>query len=124
MSKLSKLMTEINRITCAFDGTDLWGSTLTLHFDICEVLDASDIEGDVTPEPFDRWQYRRSPVTTVPSLEALASDEFEDNDDRSFGATMLAAELLRGTITQRDLIYVGDVLSKYAVLLRANGHDY
>lgn len=98
---------------------DPWGTANMLAFDICEVLDAADIEGDITPEPFARWEYRR-PACAVPALETLAADEEGD----SYGARCLAQALLAGDITVADLIYAGDVLDRYTRLLRAAGRDY
>jgi hypothetical protein len=107
---------------------DPWGTALGLHFDIALVLDVSDIEGDVTPGPFARWQYRRG-AGTVPSLETVAARaedfcEGEWADDYSFGAVMLASALLEGEVSQADLVFAGDVLERYAGLLRAAGMDY
>jgi ABC-type transporter lipoprotein component MlaA len=100
---------------------DPWGTAMGLAFDVAAVLNASDIEGDVTPAPFARWQYGPSPYVTVPSLESLAA---EDTLADSLGEQYLAQALLDGQITQADLIYAGDVLSRYTALLAANGKDY
>jgi hypothetical protein len=108
--------------------SDPWGTTLGLHFDICAVLDASDIEGDVTPGPFARWQYSRG-LASVPALETIAARaedflEGEWADDYSYGTVALASALLEGDITQADLVFAGDVLERYAGLLRSAGLDY
>ncbi|BBC53801.1 hypothetical protein [Mycobacterium phage PP] len=112
-------------IAGADDWYDLYGTALNLHFDIAEVLDASDVEGDVTPGPFARWQYRRPPLT-VPDLETIAAraEDFSEGewaDDYGYATVALASALLAGEITQADLVYVGDVLSRYLTLLEANG---
>ena len=107
---------------------DKWGYSMGMLFDIASVLDMSDIEGDVTPKPFARWQYRRAPFT-IPSIETVAarSDDFNEGewaDDYTWGQVSLAVAVRDGEITQADLIYAGDVLSRYTNLLRLNGKDY
>lgn len=97
---------------------DPWGTANMLAFDICAVLDAADVEGDLTPEPFARWEYRRG-ARSVPSLETLASEEGE-----SYGEQALAQALLDGEITVANLIYAGNVLDRYTRLLAAAGRDY
>lgn len=99
---------------------DPYGTALNLAFDICEVLDASDVAGDLTPAPFARWDYHRSPVAAVPSLDTLADDE----EGESYGARALADSLRGGEITQQHLIAAGDVLDRYIRLLTAAGRDY
>ncbi|ALA48191.1 hypothetical protein AU152_gp78 [Mycobacterium phage Phlei] len=108
---------------------DKWNVAMSLFFDIADVLDASDIEGDVTPEVFARWQYHRAPFRAVPSLETIASRaedfiEGEWADDYSYATVALASALLIGEITQQDLVYVGDVLSRYTSLLGKAGLSY
>ena len=98
---------------------DPYGTATMLAFDIAAVLNASDIDGDVTPGPFDRWAYSPSRYVTVPSLETLASEEGD-----SYGEQALAQAVLDGDITQADLIYVGDVMSRNISLLTAAGRDY
>lgn len=107
---------------------DPFGTATGLFFPIAEVLDMSDIEGDVTLKPFARWQYHPSPLR-VPALEtvaARASDfaEGEFADDYSYATVMLANALESDQITQSDLIYAGDVLNKYIALLERNGKRY
>lgn len=108
---------------------DPFGTAMALHFAIAEVLDASDVEGDVTPEPFDRWQYRRAPARTVPALEVIAAraedfHEGEWSDDYSYATVALAAALVAGEVSQDDLIYAGDVLSRYVAVLERSGKTY
>ena len=104
-------------------------TSLGLFFDIASVLDMSDIEGDVTPEPFARWQYRRTPFT-VPSIETVADryisefSEGEWSDDYTYGQIELAYALHNEQITQADLIYAGDVLNRYLELLKLADRDY
>lgn len=115
-------------------GADDWqhdprGTAIVLHFDIAEVLDAADIEGDVTPKPFARWQYRRSPIVSVPSIDTLAERaehfcEGEWADDYSYGVIALAVAYRDGDITNADLIYAGDVLSRYTAWLDRHGRSY
>jgi hypothetical protein len=114
-------------------GSDDWqhdpfGTAIALHFAIAEVLDMSDVAGDVTPRPFDRWQYRRAPFT-VPALETVAAraedfSEGEFTDDYDYATIALAAALHEEQITQADLVYVGDVLSRYVALLDLAGKTY
>ena len=107
---------------------DLWGTAMGMFFAVASVLDMTDIEGDVSPKPFARWQYGRG-MGTIPDVESVASraeqfSEGEFADDYSYGQIMLASAFVNGEITQADLIYAGDVLSRYADLLRKAGKDY
>ena len=113
----------------ADDWYDAYGTGMMLAFDICTVLDAADIEGDVTPALFDRWQYRRGASVTVPSLETIAARaedfiEGEWADDFTYGEVGLASALVSGDITVADLIYVGEVMHRYTSLLASAGRDY
>ena len=99
---------------------DPYGTGMNLAFDICEVLNAADVEGDITPAPFARWQYSPSPYVTVPSLDTLADDE----EGESWGARALADSLRSGENTTDQLIKAGDVLSRYVSLLTLAGRDY
>jgi hypothetical protein len=107
---------------------DAWGTSLGLFFDVASVLDMSDVAGDITPQPFERWQYRRAPFT-VPDVESVAAraDGFREGecaDDYSYGQVSLASAYVSGELTQADLIYAGDVLSRYTDVLRRSGRDY
>jgi hypothetical protein len=107
---------------------DPWGTAMGLMFDVASVLDMSDIEGDITPQPFARWEYRRAPFT-VPAIETVAAradnySEGEWADDHTWGEVSLAVAVRDGEITQADLIYAGDVLNRYIALLAANQRDY
>ena len=107
---------------------DLWGNAMGMFFAVASVLDMTDIEGDVTPKPFDRWQYGRG-MGTVPDVESVAAraghyNEGEFAGDYSYGEIALAEAFVSGEITQSDLVYAGDVLSRYTDLLRSAGKDY
>lgn len=107
---------------------DPWGTSMGLFFDVASVLDMSDIEGDVTPGPFARWQYGRG-ASTVPSIETVAArgDDFNEGefaDDYSYAQISLAMAVRDGELTQTDLIYAGDVLDRYTALVRRAGQDY
>lgn len=107
---------------------DPWGTAMGLMFDVASVLDMSDVEGDVTPQPFARWNYRRAPFT-VPAIDTVAAraDDYNEGewvDDYTYGEISLAAAFRDGHITQTDLIYAGDVLNRYTALLRLAGEDY
>ena len=111
------------------DWYDRWGAAMNLFFDIAEVLDMTDIEGDVTPGPFAQWQYRRSPVVTVPAIETVAAraEDFAEGewaDDYSYSQVALAAAYRDGEIDQSDLIYAGNVLERYTALLELAGKSY
>ena len=107
---------------------DPWGTAIGLMFDVASVLDMSDIEGDITPQPFARWEYRRAPFTeqSIETVAARADDysEGEWADDYTYGEVSLAVAVRDGEITQADLIYAGDVLNRYTALLRLAGKDY
>lgn len=107
---------------------DPYGTAVALHFDIASVLDMSDIEGDVSPEPFDRWEYRRAPFT-VPAIETVAAraadfNEGEFSDDYSYAEIALAVAVRDGQLSQADLIFAGDVCSRYARMLDRAGRSY
>lgn len=108
---------------------DPWGTAMGLMFDIASVLNMSDIEGDATPAPFQRWNYNPSPYVAIPAIETVAAraDDYSEGewaDDYTYGEVSLAVAVRDGEITQADLIYAGDVLNRYTALLAANGKDY
>lgn len=108
---------------------DRWGTAMGLFFDVASVLDMSDIEGDASPEPFARWDYHRAPYSPIPAIETVAAraedlSEGEWADDYSYAQVALAVAYRDGDITQADLIYAGDVLSRYSDQLRSAGRDY
>lgn len=108
---------------------DPWGTAMGMFFSVAEVLDMSDIEGDVTPDHFSRWQHRRGFAGTVPDLETVAAraDDFSEGefaDDYSYATVELASALVNRELTQDDLIYAGNVLDRYTELLRKAGKDY
>lgn len=96
---------------------------MAAFFDIAAVLDSSDIEGDITPAAFARWDYHRG-AHTIPGLETLAADIDNEDSDHSYGEVSLAHALHNGHITQADLIYAGNVLDRYTALLDAAGKSY
>lgn len=111
-----------------WDIHDIWGTAMCMFFDVASVLDMTDIAGDVTPQPFDRWQYGRAPFT-IPAVETVAAraedfSEGEFADGCTYGQVALAQAYVNEEITQADLIYAGDVLSRYTDLLRRTGKDY
>lgn len=108
---------------------DPWGTSMGLFFDVASVLDMSDVEGDVTPEPFARWQYGRPTFWGMPSIEEVAArgDDFNEGefaDDYSYAQISLAMALRDGELTQADLVYAGDVLDRYSNLVKRAGRDY
>jgi hypothetical protein len=112
-----------------WDDYDRWGSAMSLFFSVAAVLDMTDIEGDVTPGPFARWDYNRPPYTPVPAVETVAAraEEFSEGeyvDDFSYAEISLAAAYVAGEVTQDDLIYAGNVLDRYTAQLRLAGADY
>lgn len=105
-----------------------WGNVMGMFFSVAEVLNASDIAGDVTPEPFARWGYGPSPMA-IPDIETItgrAEDyrEGEWSDDYRYSTIALAIAYAEGEITQGDLIYAGDVLHRYSILLDRAGKSY
>jgi hypothetical protein len=85
---------------------------MSLFFDVAEVLDMTDIEGDVTPGLFAQWQYRRSPMVTVPAVETVAAraKDFSRGrvvDDYTYSVVALAVAYRDEIITQADLVYAG-----------------
>lgn len=104
------------------DWHDPWGSAISLHFDICEVLDAAADAADLTPALFAEWQYHRSPVVAVPSLDTLAAEV--DDPAGCGGAAHLAAALRDGDISVADLVYTGRVMDTYCRLLERAGRSY
>ena len=94
------------------DWYDKWGTAMSLFFDVAEVLDMTDIEGDVTPGLFAQWQYRRSPMVTVPAVETVAAraKDFSRGrvvDDYTYSVVALAVAYRDEIITQADLVYAG-----------------
>jgi hypothetical protein len=116
-------------VGCDDAAHDPWGSYMMAFFNVALVLDMGDVEGDVTPEPFDRWEYHPSPFVSVGDLESVAArmDDFNEGEfegDEDYGVVALASAVVDGTVTLEDLVYVGDVLSRVTDRLRAQGRDY
>jgi hypothetical protein len=80
---------------------------MNLHFDIAEVLDMTDI-------------------ASIETVAARAEDfaEGEWSDDYSYSLVALAAAYRDEVVSQADLIYAGNVLSRYTSLLKLAGVDY
>lgn len=107
---------------------DAFGTAQGLLFDVASVLDMSDVAGDASPQPFERWGYQRAPFT-VPSIDTVAdrADDYSEGewaDDFTYGQVALASAVRDDELTQSDLIYAGDVLSKYVAVLKSHGRDY
>ena len=119
---MSSLVRRVASIAGTDDWYDAWGAAINLHFDIATVLDAADVAGDTTPQPFARWQYQRPPFTPVAALETIAADK--EAQMHTPGEVALAQALLAEEISQADLIRAGDVLDRYGRLLTAAGRDY
>ena len=68
----------IAEIAGADDWYDKWGTAMNLFFDIAEVLDMTDIEGDVTPSPFAQANPPQFPAfrTRREAAQALADGNF------------------------------------------------
>lgn len=115
---------------------DVWGETMRVFFAVAEVLHTtaevvmeSDGYHDHALEAFARWDYLPSPYVAVPDVEAVAArasefSEGEFSDDYSYATVALASAYVNGELTQEDLIYAGDVLSRYSDMLRTAGKDY
>jgi hypothetical protein len=91
----------------AYDPYDVWGSTISAHFDIAECLYR---HGVPTPE---FWEFRPSPLLEV-------GDPLED--DASMFATEVEFLMEQGHIT--NIIDAGNVLARYAAQLKLAGMDY
>ncbi len=92
---------------------DPWGCALSLHFAICDVLDAIGGYEYVLA----RWDYHRGAVqpSTLQGLAAL-----DDGDPAAY----LAESVIDGSLTVESLIHAGDVLERFESLLKLNGRDY
>ena len=87
-----------------FDSGDAWGSTLSWHFAICDVI--SEIDPSQIPSA---WEYQQSPF-------GADTEQYEYTE---------VLEAMRGDgATLDDLIHAGNVLSRYAAQLRLAGQDY
>ena len=84
-----------------------------LHFAICDVLDSAGGYGNVLAG----WDYHRG-ARSLPTLEDLAAD----TDD--YHTADLASAYLAGELTAGELISAGNVLERYAGLLKRAGMDY
>lgn len=112
----------------SFDGEDPWGSTIEWLFAVMETLYHAG--GDMPAH----WEFHDSPMhvdgpedgkLTVPAYESSHSEGFpvawwED----AMADSMIAMMFDHGDITCDDLIAWGNVLNKYAGLLKSYGKDY
>lgn len=89
-----------NEYSLVNDPGDKWASCLGAHFDLCEYLHSKDIE-----VPY-HWEYCPSPVASKEILEPSYFQELFEKCDN------------------KVLINFGDLLHRYANLLRLNGEDY
>jgi hypothetical protein len=94
----------IERMRDSFDGGDPWGSTMEWWFAIADVI----TEIDPTQVPSD-WKFRQALFGA--DTEAFAYQEIIETM-RDDGATL------------EDLISAGNILTRYASLLKLNGQDY
>jgi hypothetical protein len=96
-------------ISVSYGDEDEYGTTVGWHFAIAELLTLIE-RTDLIPAA---WQFRPSPMLSWDSWE---EDGYEN------------AELYRlwadGELNVDALTYWGDVLSRYAGILRAAGKDY
>lgn len=86
---------------------DAWGHVMEWHFAIAEVI----IHKGMRPVPAD-WEFHDSPM----HRDEWTPEGYADEE--------LAALRDDGIIFSRDLIAFGNVLSRYADILRAAGKDY
>jgi hypothetical protein len=88
---------------------DPWGTAMSHHFAICEVLYHDDIH--VPSE----WEYRHG----------MGHDQLDqDIDGEDCTAMDYVYMLSNGTVTHDDLIHAGNVLSRYERLLEHLGRSY
>jgi hypothetical protein len=93
------------------DWVDAWGSTLQWHFAICEVLTAA---GWDVPA---KWEFHQGPISRGESIYDVArGDEYPD--------AALAESVIHNDYTPDDLLYAGEVLHRYASVLRRAGVSY
>lgn len=93
--------------TSSYDGMDVLGSAKTMWFALAETITH---ETDLTvPES---WQFRDSPLHG----KDYKSDDWPDSE--------LAELLAEGYTTPQDLVSFGNVITRYATLLKAADKDY
>jgi hypothetical protein len=96
-------------ITMYFGDEDEYGTTLGWHFAIAELLTLLEFHHDIPAA----WQFRAAPGL---DSSTWAEDSHENSELWELWQT--------GEISADALIYWGNVLSRYADVLRAAGLDY
>ena len=91
----------------SWDRGDVWGSALGMHFAIADTLQLTD-NGVPTA-----WQYRPAALLTEDT-------HYEESSDS--GQLLDAYQM--GDVSSDDLVYWGNVLSRYADLCKRAGRDY
>jgi hypothetical protein len=91
---------------------DPWGSALSLHFAICDVLTAAGGADDALAE----WDYHRGAVAPETLAEIAGGEDYT--------AAALAESLIAGVLTVADLVRAGNVLQRYETLAKRAGRDY
>jgi hypothetical protein len=98
--------------TYGYDPFDPWGSTIEAHFQICYTLVRYGAE-----VPAD-WQF------SAGAFSPAMDDNDPDNEDGEGSYLGWEFDLLMREGHYSNLIHAGNVLSRYAALLKANGHSY
>lgn len=95
-----------------FDAHDPWGSVLEAHFQICYTLMryGAEIPAD--------WKFRAGAFS--PTME----DNDPDNEDGEGSLLGWEFDLIMREGGYSNLIHAGNVLARYASLLKLNGQDY
>lgn len=95
-----------------YDPYDPWGSTIEAQFQICYTLlrGGADIPA--------AWQF--SPGAFVPT----ADDNDPDNEDGEGSLLGWEFDLILREGGYRNLIHAGNILERYATLLKSEGKDY
>jgi propanediol dehydratase small subunit len=92
---------------------DPWGSALSLHFAICDVLTAAGGADDALAE----WDYHRGAAAPETLAEIAGSTE-------DYTAAALAESVIAGELTCADLVRARNVLQRYETLAKRAGRDY
>lgn len=97
------------------DPADPWGDALSVQFAICDVLLAAD---ETIPAA---WEFQAAAASYADTVDDLA-----DNVDGNvaYSTEVLAAMYRDREITGDQLRYAGNVLARYADVLKLAGLDY
>jgi hypothetical protein len=95
-----------------YDPYDPWGSTVEAQFQICYTLMRGGAEIPAA------WQF--SPGAWTPSED----DNDPDNEDGDGSLLGWEFDIILREGGYRNLIHAGEVLNRYATLLKSEGHDY